>query len=76
MTEFIWPTVQANAIYEDRYLLGTGQSLTQYYTQTQYSTQTNFFYIQDAFTNASQSPFTCSELTIETLEQSVKYVQS
>lgn len=21
--EFIWPTVQANAIYEDRYLLGT-----------------------------------------------------
>jgi len=22
--EFIWPSVQANAIYEDRYLLGTG----------------------------------------------------
>ena len=23
--EFIWPAVQANAIYEDRYLLGTGR---------------------------------------------------
>ena len=23
--EFIWPGVQANAIYEDRYLLGTGR---------------------------------------------------
>ena len=23
--EFIWPSVQANAIYEDRYLLGTGR---------------------------------------------------
>ena len=22
--EFIWPSIQANAIYEDRYLLGTG----------------------------------------------------
>ena len=24
VSEFIWPTVQANAIYEDRYLMGTG----------------------------------------------------
>lgn len=23
MEEFIWPAVQANALYEDRYLLGT-----------------------------------------------------
>lgn len=23
MKEFIWPAVQANAVYEDRYLLGT-----------------------------------------------------
>lgn len=25
VTEFIYPTVQANAIYEDRYLMGTGK---------------------------------------------------
>ena len=28
VTEFIFPTIQANAIYEDRYLMGTGKVLT------------------------------------------------
>lgn len=26
VSEFIFPTIQANSIYEDRYLMGTGQS--------------------------------------------------
>ena len=39
---------------------------------------TNIFYVisNKIFYVITQSVFTCSELTIETLEQGVKYVQS
>lgn len=30
--EFIYPAIQANAIYEDRYLMGTGLSSMSYFT--------------------------------------------